>query len=299
MLGWRIAISAVLIPVLLGLFYLDHHSGAGAVWLLGLVVVLALRGAWELAQLLETRSFRPAWWLAGLCAAGVAAASWISPPAGVPAAAELRLDTLGPLGGMVTASVLVLLLSGMVRYREPGSSTETLGSELLIVCYAGLLLGVTAQLRWVAGAEAGYLVLGSVVICAKCGDIGGYAIGRLFGRTKLVPRLSPGKTRAGGVGALAAAAVAGWTWLQFATPRFGSGWQPPEAGWSLLYGGLIGLAGLVGDLAESLLKRDLEAKDSAALFPGFGGLLDLLDSILFAGPVAWLLWQVFPLITWR
>jgi phosphatidate cytidylyltransferase len=56
--------------------------------------------------------------------------------------------------------------------------------------------------------------------------------------------------------------------------------------------------GLIGDLCESLVKRDVEKKDSATLLPGFGGLLDLLDSVLYAGPVAYLLWQVIPLRTW-
>ena len=299
MLLWRILISALLVPSLLILFVCDHRSGPDALLLLGLVSLLSLGSSWELSQMLKTRSFQTSGLIAGLCAAAVAVAGWINPPAGPPEPGQLQLDSLGPTGGLMVAAVLILLLTEAIKFRKAGTSTETLGSELLIVCYAGLLLGVTAQLRWVAGPQAGYLVLGSVLICAKCGDIGGYAIGRLFGRRKLVPLLSPGKTRAGGVGALCAASLAGWAWLEFATPRFGSGWQPPAAGWSLLYGGLIGLAGLVGDLCESLLKRDLNVKDSASLFPGFGGLLDILDSVLFAGPVAWLLWQVLPLITWR
>jgi phosphatidate cytidylyltransferase len=63
------------------------------------------------------------------------------------------------------------------------------------------------------------------------------------------------------------------------------------------YGLIIGLVGLVGDLCESLIKRDVGRKDSAALMPGFGGLLDLLDSILYAGPVAYVLWRTLPLAT--
>ena len=67
---------------------------------------------------------------------------------------------------------------------------------------------------------------------------------------------------------------------------------------SILFGVVIALAGLLGDLAESLIKRDCEAKDSAVLMPGFGGLLDLLDSVIYAGPIALLLWQILPLKTW-
>ena len=74
--------------------------------------------------------------------------------------------------------------------------------------------------------------------------------------------------------------------------------MPCDIFWSLIYGAVIGVVGLVGDLAESLIKRDVGKKDSAILMPGFGGLLDLLDSVLYAGPVAVLLWKVLPLATW-
>jgi phosphatidate cytidylyltransferase len=158
---------------------------------------------------------------------------------------------------------------------------------------------VTAQLRWVAGTQAGYLALGSLVIAAKSGDIGAYTLGRLFGRRKMVPRLSPGKTWMGGLGALLGAAAGSWAWLTWGTPLFNSAWQAPAWYWSVLYGAIIGVVGLIGDLCESLIKRDVGQKDSAALLPGFGGLLDLLDSVLYAGPVAYVLWLVLPLATWR
>ncbi len=167
--------------------------------------------------------------------------------------------------------------------------------EILGVCYLGLLLAVTAQLRWVAGAQAGYYVLGSLVIAAKSGDIGAYTLGRLFGKRKMIPRLSPGKTWMGFWGALGGAALGAWAWLSFAAPLFGESVKPPPAGWALFYGVILGLVGLVGDLCESLIKRDAGQKDSAALFPGFGGLLDLLDSVLYAGPVAYVLWLLLPL----
>jgi phosphatidate cytidylyltransferase len=138
-----------------------------------------------------------------------------------------------------------------------------------------------------------------MVIATKFGDIGAYTLGRLFGKRKMAPRLSPGKTWMGGLGALLFSALAGWAWLQFATPLFNADWQPPAWYLSLFYGAVLGVAGLLGDLCESLIKRDVGNKDSARLMPGFGGLLDLLDSILFAGPVAYLLWITLPLATWQ
>jgi phosphatidate cytidylyltransferase len=112
----------------------------------------------------------------------------------------------------------------------------------------------------------------------------------------MVPLLSPGKTWMGAVGALLGSGLGALLWLQMATPRFDSTWEPCGWFWAMLYGMIVGVAGLIGDLCESLVKRDVGCKDSAALFPGFGGLLDLLDSILYAGPVAYLLWQVLPLL---
>src|SRR5262249_15073678 len=120
-------------------------------------------------------------------------------------------------------AVLWLLASNAFRYRGPGKSMETLGAEVLIVSYAGLLLGLTARLRWVAGEEVGalgYYVLGSLIVAAKCGDIGAYTFGRLFGRRKMAPLLSPGKTWAGFVGALLVAGLASYLWLQFACNLF-------------------------------------------------------------------------------
>jgi phosphatidate cytidylyltransferase len=133
-----------------------------------------------------------------------------------------------------------------------------------------------------------------MLIATKMGDVGAYTFGRLFGRRKMAPQLSPGKTWAGFGGALAGGALGGWAWLTVGSGLFAAGLAAPPAWWSLSYGLVLGFVGLVGDLCESLIKRDMGQKDAAALMPGFGGLLDLLDSILFAGPVAYCLWNWLP-----
>lgn len=156
------------------------------------------------------------------------------------------------------------------------------------------MISLTAQLRWVDTVRLGYVPLASLVVATKCGDIGAYFVGRLLGKTKLSPLISPGKTRAGAVGALIGAAAGSWAFL-----TFGTGWlsaaQPGPWYWAVFYGLVLGVVGLIGDLAESLLKRDVGVKDSAPLLPGFGGVLDILDSVIFAAPVAYLMWLVLPL----
>ncbi len=98
----------------------------------------------------------------------------------------------------------------------------------------------------------------------------------------------------GGLGAVLGAALGSSVWLQFGPGWLSSDREPTSIVFAIVFGAIVGVVGLVGDLAESLIKRDVEKKDSAALMPGFGGLLDLLDSILYAGPVAWILWQILP-----
>lgn len=296
MLGWRLTISAVLIPALIGLFWCDAVVGESALVLLVLCLLLTIRATWEMVDLLRTRAMQPAWLPVVVCSVGIVLASWFRWE--TIGDGRLDLSRLAAIGLAFSMSILLLMLHSAVRYRQPGGHMESLGAELLATGYIGVLLAVTAQLRWVAGHEAGYLALGSLVIAAKAGDIGGYTIGRLFGKRKMTPYLSPGKTWMGALGAVVFAGAGGCLWLHFATPFVLEDASPPATVWAVFYGVCIGVVGLVGDLCESLVKRDVEKKDSAVLLPGFGGLLDLLDSVLYAGPVALFLWHVLPLRTW-
>ena len=295
MLGWRLGLSAIIVPAVILLFYLDAGFGEPAPVLLALCITLGLRGAYELVVLLKPRFPEVSATTCSLCVTALILAAWCPHLLREPNATELALASV--------VSVFAICIVGLMAmqawtYREPGREMEKFGAHLVVICYVGLLLTMTVQLRWVAGADAGYLALGSLVVAAKMGDTSAYTFGRLFGKRKMAPWLSPGKTWAGFVGALVGSSLSAWGWLHFATPLFNSAWQPPAWYWSLLFGGLIGLVGLIGDLCESLIKRDMQQKDAAALMPGFGGLLDLLDSLLYAGPVAFILWKILPLQTW-
>lgn len=294
MLVWRVIISAILIPLLIGIFYLDAKVGEPAWLLLGLVQLLGFRSVWELTELLKGRFPRIQASVLYPCVSMILLGSWF-PHLQQPAPSHLDLT---PLALAMCFAVMALFAVQALRFREPGASVETLATELLIVTYVGLLLAMMSQLRWVAGQEAGYLVIGSLLICGKGGDIGAYFFGKRWGKRPMAPLLSPKKTWEGALGALVGAALGGWLWLRFATPMIVPGASPPAWYYAVVYGVFIGVAGMVGDLCESLLKRDVGRKDSAALFPGFGGILDMLDSVLYAGPVALLLWKVLPLATW-
>jgi phosphatidate cytidylyltransferase len=296
MLGWRLFLGPILVALLGGVFYLDAYAGRTAPCLLVLCLLLGIRSSWELVQLLRIRSFEPQMGLVTLCSVAVIASNWYErwrQPA-----EDIYVREVGALGLpmlVFAISFLLLMLSEAIRYRGPGKSMESLGAELIIVSYVGILISIAAQLRWVAGSDAGYLALGSLVVTTKAGDIGAYFLGRYWGRRKLIERLSPGKTWMGARGALLGAGLGSLAWFEWGAPLFNPDWPRCPWYWALFYGVAIGLVGLVGDLCESLIKRDLGQKDSASLLPGYGGLLDMLDSVIYAAPVAYWLWLILPL----
>jgi phosphatidate cytidylyltransferase len=128
-----------------------------------------------------------------------------------------------------------------------------------------------------------------VVLVCKGGDIGGYCVGRLLGRHKLIPHVSPGKTVEGALGSLAASVLLSWLLYE---PLLAAHVSFPLWG-ILLVGMLLNFTTQTGDLIESLLKRRCGAKDSSRLFPAHGGILDLVDSLLFSF-CAW-----FLVLVWR
>ncbi|GHT19555.1 hypothetical protein FACS1894189_8410 [Planctomycetales bacterium] len=129
----------------------------------------------------------------------------------------------------------------------------------------------------------------SLVLVTKMCDIGAYTIGKLLGRHKMTPGLSPGKTIEGAVGGILFACAGSWLWFNGVMPCFNAEHLTPLWGW-LLFGITIALAGMVGDLAGSLIKRDSNMKDSGHAVPGFGGFLDIFDSLLIAAPAAYVFW---------
>jgi phosphatidate cytidylyltransferase len=188
-----------------------------------------------------------------------------------------------PVADDILPSVLlgVIVVGGVLTLRlgPPGPDTLTRAAAMVMApIYVGLPLGAVLWVRCALGAAATLWMLGTVIVS----DSAQYYTGRAFGRRKLAPTVSPAKTIEGAVGGLVAAALAGW----FAGPRV-----LPEL--SAAAGAGIGLAlavaGIAGDLFESLLKRGAGVKDSSSLIPGHGGVLDRIDAQLFAAPVFYLI----------
>ena len=295
MLGWRLVMSAILVPAIVALFWLDQRLGKSALILLGFCLFVAVRNAYELSDLLNVRNIRPHFTATAGLSCLVVLVGWAHLHS--TSSADRLLVSLGWIGAALIFSFIALLALEACKYHEPGRSMESLGGNLLTVFYAGGLMAVTAQLRWFPNPQLGYFAIASMIICVKCGDTMAYTFGRLWGKRKLAPILSPGKTQMGFVGAVFGSTLGGWLWLNYGGRLFDVAVTPGSL-WNLLaYSAVIGQAGLVGDLCESLIKRDVQKKDSAILMPGFGGLLDLLDSPLFAGPFALAWWAILPLAT--
>jgi phosphatidate cytidylyltransferase len=178
------------------------------------------------------------------------------------------------VGGFALTLLLAFLLYGIAETRQTG--TITIGSTVLGVAWIGLGLGHILLLRDIP--QDGRLVIFTVVLAVFADDTAAYLVGRLVGRHKLAPSLSPGKTWEGFVaGTAAAVAVAFFALYDQGLLTI------PE---SLALGGAVALAGAAGDLFESALKRDLQVKDSGRLLGGHGGMLDRIDALLFAAVAA-------------
>lgn len=158
-----------------------------------------------------------------------------------------------------------------------------LATTLFGLAYIAALFSYFIYIRAFKSADGAWLVT-YLILVTKMGDAGAYAVGNLFGKHTLVSRISPKKTVEGLVGALAASvvtAIAAGGMLQnqaiFA--------QPPTAVMCGLLGLILGGVGQMGDLAESLIKRDCQVKDAGTLIPGLGGVMDVIDSLLFSAPL--------------
>ena len=184
----------------------------------------------------------------------------------------------------VAGGVFLAFAAEMRRYSHPGGVTINLAGAVFTFSYLGLLSCFIIQLYMAYGIWA----LLSLVIITKLCDTGAYTFGKLFGKHKITPSLSPGKTLEGFIGGLLYACIGSWFFFNVLLPYFGK--EPTLLfGW-LLFAFAVGLAGMVGDLAGSLIKRDSRMKDSGRSIPGFGGMLDLFDSILMAAPIAYVFW---------
>jgi len=246
----RILVTVVGLPVVLGIVWL------GGWWIVLLAAVVSLIALHELYRI--ARSLRP------LVLAGYAGA----------VAALLGAKLGGPewmIGGFMLTLPLAFLFKGFAGTRQP--TTVSVATTVLGAAWIGLGLSHLVLLRHLA--PDGRLATFTVLIAVFAADTAAYFAGRLFGRHKLAPVTSPGKTWEGFfVGVVVAVAVPFFA-------LYHQGYLDIPS--SLVLGAVIALAGPLGDLFESAVKRDMVVKDTGRLLAGHGGMLDRIDALLFAG----------------
>lgn len=181
---------------------------------------------------------------------------------------------------LLLASLLLGLFLRQLAHCDKGDSVQVIANTLLGILYISWLFSFIAKIQCY---YADGLFIFYLVVVTKFCDVGAYTSGRLFGRHKLAPRISPNKTWEGLLGGLVVSLIASIAAFKYLEPRVARvGFQEFDA---LVLGVLLGLFGVVGDLSESLLKRQTQVKDSGGVLPGIGGALDLIDSLLFSTPI--------------
>jgi len=304
-LQWRLLSSLLIVSLLLTAAYFDWRMGQPTGWDrpgLGVLLLMPLFGgltAIEFASLiLPNDRDRAARWMLVAITLGVIVVGCL--PALFPA--ELRQSMVAS-GWPIWAVVVGLLLTfcrEMLVYDPaavPPSTqvTTRISGTALSLLYLGLPLALLADLRLSRDNGFGLWALLTVLVIPKVNDAAAYFTGRAIGRLRLIPRLSPGKTVEGALGGLVAGVLASAAmWWLVAPGLFGIRLELAW-GWAIVYGLCLSLVGMLGDLAESLMKRDAQIKDSGGgWLPGLGGLLDVVDSVLFASLAAYGFWRCFP-----
>ena len=259
----RIATAAVGVPLLV------LAAWAGGLWFLALVAAVAAVGSLEVSAMARRRGHKPTATLAQAWAVAMVAAAYVASTTGdTPAEAAALLLAVAFVGQAV---VLPFSLWRSTPSRAVVSWAVTAGAALypgVLLAYAPLLRSLDDGFLWVL------LLLGTVFAA----DTAAFFVGRLLGRSRMAPRISPGKTwegTAAGLAAATAACAALATVLDL----------PLAPALAAALGLALGLTAVLGDLVESALKRACRVKDSGTLVPGHGGVLDRLDSIVFTLPL--------------
>lgn len=279
MLKYRLILGPIMIALLLGVLWLDQWGQQSLELRSGLVILLVLVlpgirfAARELAILLRAKGVGTGYRV--LFISGAAGC------VGVFASMQEDMNLSGPDAMLVISLAIgALLLGVLVRCR--GQNTEGTMAAGAAAAFAFVYLGLMPGMLLAIRAEHTAWVLAAVLLTTKSCDIGAYFTGRAIGRHKLIPWLSPGKTWEGLVGGILFASLVSLATL---TPLADLHWA-----YALLIGAVLALTGQAGDLLASMFKRDAVVKDSGSSIPGFGGVLDVIDSPLLAAPVAyWLL----------
>ncbi len=300
MLGMRIVLGLMMVFGYIGALIMDEALAPWyPIWFV-IAAITLLSAAWEMVRLLQAGGASP---MPGVVLGGVAAmilANWTPHVLlGLSTlSAPLRYETTAahpvlsamawPLASFSAIVMLALMAQSGEPITDPGRAMARVGATILAVAYVGVLGSFFIQFRWLPGDYHGLIPMLALATATKGSDTGALIVGRTLGRHKLWPRISPNKTIEGAIGGQLLAMIL--MVVLVVILRQGFQLESLSLPHALGFGFLVGLAAQVGDLMESMIKRDAQQKDASTTIPGFGGVLDVLDSSLFSAPVAMAYW---------
>jgi phosphatidate cytidylyltransferase len=302
----RLLSASFLISMTVLLLWMDVWfpiRGVSGIWLLPLLLFFSLGTAFDFASMLRVhgKSVERKWIL--IATALVTLSPCIPllwPLIGKVYPADCPVGKLGWILVAAVSAVFLLLLREIIGYRpgRGGALDRTLAGAFASV-YIGVpmaLLVVIRQLGTSTGSEPssdggiwGIVALVTMVAATKSSDAGAYFTGKAVGRRKLIPQLSPGKTWEGAAGGIATAVAVSYACAYWLIPNMVSLNSGPPWWGPAVFGTTCAVAGMVGDLAESMVKRETGVKDSGTWLPGLGGVWDVTDSLIAAVMPAWLM----------
>jgi len=253
MLKKRIISSTLLILMVLGVIFVD--------WVCGLIITgFIVLGLYEFFTMLEKK--------------GIKIYKYFGIGMGVIIPLSIMLRFEPTKSWELLFIVLALFFLFLMQFRRPQNSgvIVDISTTLFGILYVSWFFSFLIKIRYM---QNGTGLLGLVLLATKLGDIGAYVVGSRIGKTPLIPRISPKKSVEGAIGGLlfsVAGALISKSFLDFGYLHL------------VMMGLAMGILGQLGDLSESLMKRDCQVKDSGASFPGLGGVLDSIDSLLFTAP---------------
>ncbi|MDD5432770.1 MAG: phosphatidate cytidylyltransferase [Candidatus Omnitrophica bacterium] len=254
MLKNRLFSFVILIGIIFGVIFVD--------WLTGVFVTIFIAfSLYEFFTMLEKKGLHPYKYVGILI--GVI----------IPLSMVMRFELTKSWELLFAVVLLLFLFLMQFRRRKNQGAVVDISTTIFGILYVSWFFSFLIKIRYLPG---GLGLLGAVLLITKSGDIGAYLVGSRFGKTPFVPRISPKKTVEGVVGGLifsCLGALISRPFLNVNTEKL------------ILLGLLFGVLGQLGDLSESLLKRDCGVKDSGKILPGMGGVLDEIDSLIFTAPV--------------
>lgn len=272
-LAKRVIVALIIAPIAVAAAWFGDAA------LTTLLSVVAGVTAWELCRMARVTGVAP---LDGLAIAIAAALPLL--------VHGVRLSVFNPNPAWFAVTILVVATVTTFRRGISGHPLGAAAVTLFVALYTGGTLSFAYTLRYdnyAVGRVSQFLVVLLPVLLAWSSDTGAYFVGRLIGRTRLMPSVSPSKTVEGALGGVVLSVVICWVFVKsLLVPHAQLGLSPMGM---VIFGVAIAVAAQLGDLFESLLKREAGVKDSSALLPGHGGFLDRVDSLLFVLPVAVLL----------